>query len=345
MTEIQRTAFHNLLKSLSSPTAFNEAMRSLYTFSQMNTPTYLYRYRRCGEDHSFDDIENGQITLSSASRFDDPDDTSIHDTGELDKYIEMVSTQKEATLQMLQEMIPIVSNESVDDKWSQLVDFTKGFFSHSEQSRRENLVHLREQIRQAVDLNEYNTFLRSRQKIACFCENADSSYMWENFAGNGSGYLIEYDSLKLYKIDVSHNRVPHILPVIYRDEHIDTFLLPVISCLSDTSTMMLDKEILGGCLAIRLISAIFYKKCEPFEKEEEWRLMLTPLDSEKDDEFIFRKLKPTRLIAGPHMSSQDKNKMYNCAKNNGILMMDYGETFDEAIERLSSENDSLICTR
>lgn len=340
MTEIKRLAFHNLLRDLSGPIKFNEAMRTLYAFSRMNTPPFLYRYRRCGGKHSFDDIEKGLITLSSASRFDDPDDTAIHDMGELDKFAEILSTQNDIPLQKIKEMSSTVKKRGSEDKWSQLLGFANEFFCRPEKVRRENLEHLKKQIRSAINLEELNRHLRSRQKIACFCENSRSSYMWKNFADDGAGYLIEYDTSKLYSIDASHNRVPHILPVVYHDESIDTFLLPILSGISDISEMMIDDEMLDGWIALGLISTIFYKRRDPFSKEEEWRLMLAPLDTEIDDEFIFRHLRPTRLIAGSSMSSNDKKRLYDCVDNNNIMIMECGETFDDAVKRMTKSRTS-----
>lgn len=339
MTEIQRTALHNLLTTLSEPTKFNEAMRSLYAFSRANVPPFLYRYRRCGCNHSFDDVENELLTLSSASCFDDSDDTVVHDAGELDRFADTIATQNETSLQILQKIIPIASSEGSKGGWLQLINLAKEFLSLPEEIRKENLNHLKRQVRNSVNLDECNASLRARQKIACFCENGKSDYMWKNYAGNGTGYLIEYDSSKLYTIDTQHNRVPHILPVVYCKKPIDTYLLLILSGLSDDNKMMLDEEIFEGCLAIELISTIFYKRYDPYVKEEEWRLMLTPLDSERDDKFIFRKLTPTRLIAGPHMSPSDKNRLYNCANNNSILIVDYGESFDEMVKRIQKHGD------
>lgn len=336
MTEIMRTAFHNLLKSLPGSAKFDDVARTLYAFSRVHIPRYLYRYRSCGEKHSFDDIEKEQITLSSASQFDDLDDTSIHDMGELDRFAEIISSQKDISLQILQEMASKVSARDSEREWTQLTAFINEFYNRPEEERKENLSILKEQVRTTIDLEKCNAHLRSHQKIACFCENRDSDYMWETYAGNGSGYLIEYDSSTLYSIDTLHNRIPHVLPVVYCNKPVDTFILPILSGISDMATMMLDKEKLNEYLAICLITTIFYKQSDPYAKEEEWRLMLTPLDSEIEDEFIFRRLKPFRIIAGPNMEAKNKKRLYDCAKNNCIMIIEHEEWLDNVVRHVSN---------
>lgn len=196
--------------------------------------------------------------------------------------------------------------------------FTDEFFDLPSNTQREQLDKMTRQIKEAINPQQYSNSLREQLQIACLCGNPNSSYMWENYGGNGSGYVIEYKVSQLFDIDLDNNQRPLILPVIYASQLPDTFLLPVSQIIEPTAGSVMREDIFEGMKTINLIKCVFYKQIDPFVKEEEWRLQLTPQNSEKGDQHIFRNICPSRLIAGTYMTELDRKRLQNCGKANSI---------------------------
>lgn len=294
-----------------------EAVESLFVFSNMHVPDHLYRYRECGKPHSFSDVENSLITLSSPSKFNDEDDTAIHDDGTMDRMAATIIEQVDFAFEMLCNHMSVFE-PAMGDQASSLLSFAEGVRNMPRPKRKEAIEGLTRQIRNQVDIHKSSEILQDQQKITCLCENSNSNYMWEQYGGAGTGYTIEYESRSLFEIDLKNKRSPLILPVVYTDSLPDTLLLPVTLMVEEPFKSMMGEDFFEGLQAINLIKCVFYKHIDPYIAEEEWRLMLAPQETERGEERIYRPAKPSRLIAGNNMSPQDRQKLVECAELYGI---------------------------
>lgn len=313
-----RQYLHQVIKGLSSPVSFDDVQRALNNFSQIFTPRFLYRYRECGKQHSFSDIESSQITLTAASEFPDIHDAAIHDMGEMEIMANRIVNQTSEARAVLYEFMKRAGMNLESESMKQFGGFADDFFNLPASMQKEILDNLTMQMKEAVDLQQYSRSLREQLQIACLCGNPDSGYMWENYGGNGSGYVIEYNTLHLLDIDLNNEQRPLILPVIYADPLPDTFLLPVAQTIEPTACSVMREDIFKGMKAINLIKCVFYKQIDPFAKEEEWRLQLTPQKCEEGAQHIFRDISPSRLLAGPAMNECDRRRLRKCGRINNI---------------------------
>lgn len=308
-----REFLHQLITDLSGPTGVSEITTNLVNYSRIFVPDCLYRYRECGKPHSFSDIENGCLTLTSPSEFDDVDDTTIHDIGAMERMAATIIEEKDLSFEMLRNYISVFES-AMGDQASELLSYAEHTRNMSRSERKQAIENLTKQIKAHVDVSQANEALRRQQRVACLSENDNSEYMWKHYGGNGTGYLIEYESRNLFGIDLLNKKLPLILPVIYTDSLPDTFLLPVALAVETSLRDTIGEKFVGGLLAINLVKCIFYKRIAPYIAEEEWRLMLPPHESERTDVRIFRPAKPSRVIAGDNMSHQDRQKLIECAK-------------------------------
>lgn len=317
-SHVVRRYLHQVIKDLSFPTSFDDVQLALNNFSQIFTPKLLYRYRECGKKHSFSDIESNQITLTAASEFPDIHDAAIHDMSEMEIMAKRIVNQTSEARAVLYEVLKRAGMSLESESIKQFDVFVDDFFNLPESMQKEALDSLTMQMREAVDIQRYSKSLREQLQIACLCGNPDSRYMWENYGGNGSGYVIEYNTLRLFDVDLNNKQRPLILPVIYADPLPDTFLLPVAQTIEPIACSVMREDVFKGMKAINLIKCIFYKQIDPFAKEEEWRLQLTPQKCEEGAQHIFRNISPSRLLAGPTMNERDRRRLQKCGRINNI---------------------------
>lgn len=331
MNEVKRKAFRGLLTGFDELAGFQEIVSSLQAFSRFNIPPHLYRYRSCGKAHSFDDVENCRMTFASPEVYKDEHDSSIHDLGMMKRASEMILRNPQKAMAYFKMILDKggVSEKGVEI--SQLRTRARGFLLCPE-----DLLERRMQAGQArmYDLCspvQASGVSRKVHKIACLCENKNSEYMWKEYAEISSGYLVEYDSSSLLKMGFEFEQAPLILPVLYTNELPDTYILSFLSVYYDCLKELLDKEVVDGLYALETIKCLFCKLRKSFAVEEEWRVMIASLELESEDRFIFRRIKPCRLVAGRNMSASDKARLYSCAKQNDIPIHDQDDCFTDQI--------------
>lgn len=323
MNEIKRQAFDSLLKGFSDFIGFDELASTLHAFTRFNVPRFLYRYRPCGREHSFTDIEGGVITFAPACSFPDKDDSAIHDMGMLQTMSDVIVNNSDRTLEMLQKMKGAMKNQENEGIWNQVMKSAEELYSWDSDERVKRMGAAHEWIENACDISDFNEQFRSHQKIVCLCDNGKSSHMWKEYAVKGTGYLIEYDSSDLLNIGNEYGQAPLILPVVYAKDLPDTYILPFILSLPIDIEKALGADVVRGGIANNQIKSIFYKR-QKYQQEEEWRMMITDIEGEKAGDYIERKVRPTRLIAGKNMSPADRERLFDCARQNSIPVNEQG---------------------
>lgn len=314
----ERQMLKAMLNGLDDAVGFERITTTLFAFSRAYVPPFLYRYRACGKEHSFDDIEACGITFAAPGVFEDKKDSAIHDTGEMDRAANMLindETRAFAAVRSILEKVPADRRDGVVDYF----EVCKNDFYRLSLSEREKAIReLVTAIRQFVDLPKINEGKREGHRIACLCQNRHSGYMWEKYGGDGNGYLIEYASAALLEVGSEFRQVPLILPVIYEERLPDTFLLPIIEGLREPLQNLIGEAVVDGIAVKETIKSLFCKLKKPFEKEEEWRMMIASVPQDGASRFISRTARPLCLIAGSKMSESDLEHLIYCAKKHGI---------------------------
>lgn len=321
LSVVKRMALKTLVEGLDTYIEFRELVASLFAYSSFNAPGSLFRYRECGSDHSFDDVEKGRITLSRADIFPDKDDSAIHDAGAIDRTMRDFVSGTFAIDRVMR------SAQGWKDEWSanEIFDVMKSnhrrFLEHGPEERERMWRDAIVQIKESVDLEAFSERHRGSHYVVCLCENGDSPYMWEKYGGHGTGYLIEYDVSDLRAIGAEDRLSPLILPVMYLDQLPDTFAYPFLLALREEFIEVFGEEVWKGCCTRELIKSLFCKKAS-YAPEEEWRLMLPSFESESGFERVFRKITPRCLVPGRRMEEPDKERLHKCAEENGIPFCD-----------------------
>lgn len=150
---------------------------------------------------------------------------TIHDIGAMERMAATIIEEKDLSFEILRNYISVFES-AMGDQAPELLSYAEHARNMSRSERKQAIENLTKQIKAHVDVSQANEALRRQQRVACLSENDNSEYMWKHYGGNGTGYLIEYESRNLFGIDLLNKKLPLILPVIYADSLPDTFLLP-----------------------------------------------------------------------------------------------------------------------
>lgn len=321
----KRVAFESLLGKFSIGVGLREFSRELYAFSTYNAPQYLYRYRSCNSSHSFYDIENGVMTFSSPSTFEDQEDAAVRDAGLADRMAERMIWDEEGLSNLLTMLMDYCDNFDDAAGIACLTDAKDRLYQMGEVVRCLEVQRVLTGVKGLLDPLATTESFRNSLRVACLCENGNSRYMWSTYADGGSGYLIEYDTSKLFNIGGECGRTYLILPVVYTNELPDTLLLAALLRFQEMIERLCGKDAFEEALALTMVNALFFKLRGAFALEEEWRMSIPITESEIQQPFVTRKITPSRLVAGPNMSKNDRGRLYGCAKEKGIFVHDWNE--------------------
>lgn len=264
-------------------------------------------------------MENCKLTFSSADKFDDRHDSAIHDAGALDSALAKMGDQPVALIDLLpNRLIKKLSSEQLGKVMRALSEV----YSLEEQERKNRAENVGINLRALCDCDSSSKTLRQSSRIACLCENGSSDYMWENYAGAGTGYMLRYNTADLRKMGSEYRQAPVILPVVYLDDLPDTYALPFLMVLSEGLSEVTGKGVCQGAMAALEIRRLYCKLRNPYQREEERRIMIAPLEHEAASEYITRGVRPGCVVPGPCMSPEDKKRLMACAEKNGIRVCD-----------------------
>lgn len=330
MNSGKRMAFESLLGSFPFGAGRRELSQELYVFSSYNVPQYLYRYRSCSSPHSFHDIENGVMTFSSPSTFEDQEDAAVRDAGLADRMAERMIWDEEGLSNLLTTLMDYCDNFGDAAGITCLTDAKDRLYQMGEALRCLEVQRVLTGVKGLLDPLATTESFRNNLRVACLCENGNSRYMWSTYADGGSGYLIEYDTSKLFKIDADRKQTHLLLPVIYTDKLPDTLLLACLPHIREFLESLCGKEAFEGILTWNMMQALFFKLRGAFALEEEWRMPIPVTESEIQQPFVTRGIIPSRLVAGPNMRKNDRNRLHRCAKEKGIFVHDWSELSSDA---------------
>lgn len=197
---------------------------------------------------------------------------------------------------------------------------------------------IRHQIAQIIDDVYYYTktdivtILRNTTRVACLCENYNSNKMWEEYAGNGTGFQIAYSKNSLFGMGTDSLNLPVIFPVIYEKKRPE---MP--SQLMTILFAMFNQQVIASSpafqtqLFICYLPILYFKQEKPYSFEQEWRVVLNNQTlNEREKQFTSRMCPCSFIRIGPNTSAENIRILQSLADNLGVPLVS-NENREEAI--------------
>lgn len=294
-----------------------------------NGPSTLFKYRSFDE-YSFDMLENNYLFLCPAKNLDDKSECNV--TINIGSFIDLETNNLKITAvlmiidmikpyttienyELIKTMILNISKADGTIYPNRLLDIIFDLKDIVPEFDWNNFVNLLTGIpdklnepgikKQFEDLIRMAYHAKEKIGICSFSELKESDEMWNDYAGNESGYCIEYD-VSHYELNKS------IFPVLYKDERNTDIIL----------------SLLGNFIA-QMISGFSYGKIET-DKSQYLRLFLTK-NTEWSNQKEWRLLgdagekvsapKIVNIYLGKKVKKDDKFKMIEYCRINKINLI------------------------
>lgn len=303
----------------------SEAIRELM-------PKRLFRFRAIN-DRTVDAFQNDIIYAVTADKFNDPYDTLVrYDLEGIKKWVNTVM-HTEALEQMkiwfaqgwdlpseVKHILPTEMTDALKVALSSIEDI-KDIEGRIEETRK----------RMISMIETFFPILSEASKrysaIACFSENVENILMWSHYANSHKGFALEYDFRPILEQPIKN---VGLFPVVYSEERFD---------ISDYIAWAF-LRIIGVPAKMPDISASIKNalwKSDVWAYEKEWRMIdSTPRDI-ADEKASAIHYKPVAIYYGRHMSGDDKRRLHEVAKENGVkeyeMYFDYSSLKYEMLYR------------
>ena len=299
-----------------------------------NIPEHLYRYRKY-DDYSFDSFRDGTIYLCNANRFSDKYDSRVYVDRKkvLDEQIEAFKSAIADLLKEIRHKNPNIKAESA----ARICYYIESGLSDKDiidTIIKEDYANF---IGGNAD-NMKNRELRFRSnektaKIGCFTESVQSKFMWDHYAGGYTGFALEYNLKEfVYKCLSNPDSFTYVFPVIYTD------MMPDVTD-DESNAYMREKCLKENWMrswahlyhsiplnTLHIFKPYLYKDKSEYAHEREWRMIYYDMEN-KDDFSLIPDLNCLKAIYyGPEISTENKEKLHEIAKNKEIA--EYDVTFD-----------------
>lgn len=292
-----------------------DALRRLQKYSLAVVPQILFRYRR-PDEHSFRDLEKGEVTLSNPVAFclGDPDDAKMMpDVSGLAAVVKQASDPSIAAdwvqsidLEALAELsvrcgrsIPVgaverVSNMVPEELTAWLGGAGKALLAGASGSVIPELEKAREILR-----------------VVCLTGDRMNAKMWDEYAERHTGFVLAYRAGDLRMCDFANQGAVFVLPVLYDDAPFDDekTLQWGILC-----SMGLDVATDDELASIRAA----YRKAVKYEYEQEWRVCIFRKEGENDELYVQRPCSPVSITVGRCASEETLRRCRKAADRFGI---------------------------
>ncbi len=274
-------------------------------------PNSLYRYRSVTECN-IENLKNGIEWMSYPKDFNDPFDSSFKVSfRQLRNEIYRVRWMPKILKKLAAEGIDFSESEIEQIKGAEnSISMLAKFVAMRDPSTAEKADEFAEVIDKAIADefdhmgDEFRSLFREGYLVTCFSEQHKSIVMWSHYAGNHTGYCIEYDFKSL---GPDHPRTRMLYPVIYNKEFFDATEYYRASLLGDTQNF---NNIFGIYVTI--------SKSPEWCYEREWR-MIFPIGPNAGDEYRALQMpKPKRIYLGARMKDEDRDKILKIAQEKEI---------------------------
>jgi len=149
--------------------------------------------------------------------------------------------------------------------------------------------------------------LRRKVKVCCVTTRRDNRNMWENYAAQYTGFVIEYKTENALKRSECVSTLAQMFPVTYYKRFPKVPLLPFIQQEFDKALYNRERDILPS---IKQLNKQLISKKYDYRAEEEWRV-LTPRNR---IEFPLI----SAVYAGYRIREEDLNRLKDCCKMIGV---------------------------
>lgn len=264
-----------------------------------HTPRRLFKYRGVSSEYSFTNFENDELSLSEASKLNDPFECS-------NKVVNpslFIKELRKMYMQTLENSGPFTELEKEklvscsDDDFFAILELKSEIASKMPKGTlkaftEETIGMLCEATnKSALENNSNNIY------ICALSETNESSAMWAHYAEEFKGFCIEYN----FESIVWQPLWGSLQPVIYQDDIPDFSLY-----FQNTSTFNNLISIYASMI-----------KGTDWQYEREWRLTI-PLGKQSEPYFIVKTPKPVAIYLGLRISNENQERLIKIAKSKGI---------------------------
>lgn len=309
-------------------------MRALYYINSKLSgkkpegPRFLYKYRPF-DKFTFDMLDKGYVYLCPANLLDDPSectvDFSYRDIFDVKsglikfKLIELILEQvrpftSEENYSKIREIVRRTTTPDGLVKRNYLLDASFEMQELAPDIDMAPIVNLLGSLPERLDelktkesvenMLELAYMAREGMGICSLSELKNSEEMWQNYAGNSTGYCIEYD-MSQYK------HLPLLYPVLYNDTRQSNVLLNLLASFIGELIVTLSGKQLNADRSQYV--QLFLTKDTKWAYQKEWRLL-----GDAGQQLPAPKI--NSIILGRNMSELDKTKMISYCKSHNIVV-------------------------
>lgn len=301
-----------------------------------NIPQKLFRFRGCSK-YSFADFKNGKITTCVADRFPDEYDSMVYVNKEYIKntifsFYDAGGVQSLYDTKGSGEIYPIIEQQF----GKELADKARIINESTPTEIQQRILdtsyweQFTDELSILIDAHIENIRTNRFTKIACFTEDVQSQYMWDNYADGYSGFALEYDFRnlafsgcevcpKVKECEEHSKNFTSIYPVIYSETRYNA-TESIINLITNQllQSITSTKDLLPVDL-LHWYKAHLYKGQNGYAQEKEWR-MLSHCPSAMDSDFteIPDRQCIKAIYYGPKIKGKNKQRLHNIAKARGI---------------------------
>jgi len=330
--EFAKRLYSTVIPEGKAPEAIQTLTRPVSEAIKVMMLKSLFRFRTCN-DLSLDAFQNDIIYAVTADKFNDPYDTLVrYDLEGIEKWVNTVMNI-ETLRQMktwfaqgwdlpseVKHILPTEMTDALKVALSSIEDI-KDLEERIEESRKKMISMIETYFPILSETSKrYST-------IACFSESVESILMWSHYANSHKGFALEYDFRPTLERPIKN---VGLFPVVYSEERFDISDYIAWAFLRIMGIKAKMPDILAS-----IKNALW--KSDVWAYEKEWRMIdLTPrvITDEKASAIHY---KPVAIYYGRHMSSDDKKKLHEVAKEKGIkeyeMYLDYSSLKYEMLYR------------
>lgn len=273
-------------------------INAAYRIKAEHTPTKLYKFRGVA-DYAFKNFENDNLSLSEASKFNDPFECALNVVSKHYFFKKLRNTFSEA----------IIGNEHFsDEEIEKMKVCPKNEFYEIIENRSELFSKYPKGTLKLVNESFIGSFCDyvnnsfcerniSNMYICSLSETNKSSAMWAHYADEFRGFCLEYDFSKILWAQLWC----FLNPVIY------TNVIP------DFSEYFANRNNFNNLISV--YAAMI--KAKDWSYEHEWRLII-PSGRKESGYFLVNAPKPRALYLGLCISKELEDKLVELAKRKDI---------------------------
>lgn len=323
-TEFKELLDKTIVKNYDGRSNYENQIGNLREFVRNIIPEKLYRYRKYNQD-TINDLKTFTIHPSSPHFFNAPYDCQLFiDKNEIFEKIQNANF-KSYLLKWL-EFNPNFENLLNLEQKKSLSEA----FNQSNQNLAVTFKLFFPMFSKMIDEAMYRSldFIKQTTKISCFSEDIKSPLMWAHYTDSHKGFAIEYDFRNYNTPCVScqnkcsQEHYESLFPVVYSVEKFNAkdflseYMLQIYMSNFSNNLFIPKDDVLA-------IYKIFLHKSLDWEYEKEWRFVSMCQNHPGI------KVKPTAIYLGCKMEQNNRNELYNFARENNIpiyqMRMDFSQ--------------------